>query len=98
MRLIIEMKINVLTLFPEMFAAVTESSILGKAVEKKLLEIRFTDIREYSLNKHKKTDEYPFGGGSGMVMTCEPVFRAMHAIGAEDKKVIYMSPKRMSTM
>lgn len=87
------MKINVLTLFPEMFAAVTESSILGKAVEKKLLEIRFTDIREYSLNKHKKTDEYPFGGGSGMVMTCEPVFRAMHAIGAEDKKVIYMSPR-----
>lgn len=87
------MKIDVLTLFPEMFTAVTEASMLGKAAEKGLLDVRLTDIRDYSLNKHKKTDEYPFGGGVGMVMTCEPVFRALNAAGAAGKKIIYMSPR-----
>lgn len=87
------MKIDVLTLFPEMFTAVTESSILGKAGEKGLLDIRLTNIRDYSQDKHHKADDYPFGGGAGMVMLADPVFRAMEAIGAEGKRILYMSPR-----
>lgn len=87
------MKIDVLTLFPEMFTAVTESSILGKAGEKGLLDIRLTNIRDYSTDKHHKADDYPFGGGVGMVMLADPVFGAMEAVGARGKKAIYMSPR-----
>ena len=61
------MKIDVLTLFPEMFAPVT-SSILGRAAEKNIINIRLTDIRDFSNDKHNKADDYPFGGGGGMVM------------------------------
>lgn len=86
------MKIDILTLFPEMFTAVT-SSILGKAGEKGILDIRLTNIRDYSLDKHNKADEYPFGGGVGMVMMADPVFRAMEAVGAHGKRKIYMSPR-----
>lgn len=86
------MKIDILTLFPEMFTAVT-SSILGKAGEKGILDIRLTNIRDYSQDKHNKADEYPFGGGVGMVMLADPVFRAMEAIEAEGKRAIYMSPR-----
>lgn len=86
------MKINVLTLFPEMFTAV-KSSMLGKAEERNILDISLTDIRDYALDKHKKTDEYPFGGGAGMVMTCDPIFRALESVNAEEKKIVYMSPK-----
>lgn len=86
------MKIDILTLFPEMFTAVT-SSILGKAEEKGILDIRITNIRDYSTDKHNKADDYPFGGGVGMVMLADPVFRAMEAVGAKGKKAIYMSPR-----
>lgn len=87
------MKIDILTLFPEMFTAVTESSILGRAAEKGILNIQLTNIRDYSQDKHKKVDEYPFGGGVGMVMAADPVFRAMEGIGGKGKKAIYMSPR-----
>ncbi|HWQ79763.1 MAG TPA: tRNA (guanosine(37)-N1)-methyltransferase TrmD [Anaerovoracaceae bacterium] len=86
-------KIDVLTLFPEMFGPVIGESILGRAGENGILEIRLTNIREYSLDKHKKADDYPFGGGAGMVMLPEPVFRALDAVGAQGKKIIYMSPR-----
>lgn len=86
------MKIDILTLFPEMFTAVT-SSILGKAGEKGILDIRLTNIRDHTVDKHKRVDEYPFGGGVGMVMQADPVFRAMEAIDAEGKRAIYMSPR-----
>lgn len=86
------MKIDILTLFPEMFTAVT-SSILGKAGEKGILDIRLTNIRDHTVDKHKRVDEYPFGGGVGMVMQADPVFRAMEAIEAEGKRAIYMSPR-----
>lgn len=86
------MKIDILTLFPEMFTAVT-SSILGKAGEKGILDIRLTNIRDYTLDKHKRVDEYPFGGGVGMVMQADPIFRSLEAIGAEGKRAIYMSPR-----
>lgn len=86
------MKINVLTLFPEMFTAV-KSSILGRAEEKKLLSIDLVNIRDFSKNKHKKVDDYPFGGGVGMLMQAEPIFGALRHVEAENKKIIYMSPK-----
>lgn len=86
------MNIQVLTLFPEMFTAV-KSSILGKAEAKGLLSISLTNIRDYTVDKHNRADDYPFGGGAGMVMMADPVFRAMEAVGAEGKRAIYLSPR-----
>ena len=87
------MKIDVLTLFPEMFAPVTEESILGRAGENGILDIRLTNIRDYSQDKHKKADDYPFGGGAGMVMLADPVFRALNDLESRGKRIIYMSPR-----
>lgn len=87
------MIIDVLTLFPDMFKPVTEESILGRARENGILDIRLSDIREYSQDKHKKADDYPFGGGAGMVMLADPIFRALNAVSAKGKKIIYMSPR-----
>ena len=86
------MKINVLTLFPEMFSAVT-GSILGKAAQKGLLEFNFINIRDFSNDKHSKADDYPFGGGPGMVMLADPIFGALESIDAKGKKILYMSPR-----
>ena len=87
------MKIDILTLFPEMFVPVTTSSIMGRAAEKNLIDIRLTDIREYTKNKHRKVDDYPFGGGQGLVMMPQPIFDALRGIKAEGKKILYMSPR-----
>ena len=87
------MRIDILTLFPEMFTALN-SSIIGKAVEGGLLDIRVTDIRTFSKDKHMKCDDYPFGGGAGMVMTPQPLYDCINAVDPEHKaKRIYMSPK-----
>ena len=80
------MKINVLTLFPEMFSAVT-GSILGRACDKGILEFNFVNIRDFSLDKHKKADDYTYGGGPGLVMLAEPIFEALLHIGAEPASV-----------
>lgn len=87
------MKIDVLTLFPEMFTAVTDSSILGKAREKGILDINLINIRDFSKDKHNKADDYPFGGGLGMVMLAQPIFDALSSVNAERKKILYMSPR-----
>ncbi|MFV0516332.1 MAG: tRNA (guanosine(37)-N1)-methyltransferase TrmD [Aminipila sp.] len=87
------MKINVLTLFPEMFVPIIEGSILGRAKKKGILDVDLINIRDYSRDKHKKADDYPFGGGAGMVMSADPIFRAMESIEAEGKKNLYMSPR-----
>ena len=87
------MKINVLTLFPEMFTAVTDSSILGKAGEKGILDFNIINIRDFSKDKHNKADDTPYGGGMGMVMFCQPIFDALRSINAEGKKIMYMSPR-----
>ncbi|MBR3804660.1 MAG: tRNA (guanosine(37)-N1)-methyltransferase TrmD [Clostridia bacterium] len=87
------MKIDILTLFPEMFAPLYES-IIGRAQKAGKVEIKLHDIREYSLNKHKKCDDYPFGGGAGMVMMPQPVFDAINAVDPDHKaKRIYTSPR-----
>ncbi|MBQ0078747.1 MAG: tRNA (guanosine(37)-N1)-methyltransferase TrmD [Eubacterium sp.] len=87
------MNIDVLTLFPEMFTPVIGGSILGRAGEKGILNVRTTDIRDFSNDKHNKADDYPFGGGGGMVMMCDPIWGAMNSVDAGSKKVVYMSPR-----
>lgn len=87
------MKIDVLTLFPEMFGPVTEYSMLGRAAERGLLDIRLTNIRDFTHDKHNRADDYPFGGGGGMVMMADPIFGALEHIDAKAKKLIYMSPR-----
>ena len=87
------MKINILTLFPEMFTAVTDSSILGRAGEKGILDFNIINIRDFSKDKHNKADDTPFGGGVGMVMFCQPIFDALRSVNAEGKKIMYMSPR-----
>lgn len=74
------MKISILTVFPEMFTSVFSTSILGRAQEGGHLDLRCVDIRTFSASKHKNTDDYPFGGGAGMVMTAQPIMDAMDAV------------------
>ena len=95
------LRINILTIFPEMFESVFSSSILGRAQEQGLLEIRLTDIRPYSESKHHNTDDYPFGGGAGMVMMAQPIISAMKEVSAQypHARRIYLGPrgKQLST-
>ncbi|MBO7214519.1 MAG: tRNA (guanosine(37)-N1)-methyltransferase TrmD [Clostridia bacterium] len=87
------MKIDILTLFPDMFAPLNES-IIGRAQKAGKVEICVHDIREYSTNKHKKCDDYPFGGGAGMVMMPQPVYDAINAIDkCHTAHRIYTSPR-----
>ena len=89
------MTVDILTVFPEMFDSVFSVSILGRAREQGLLDIRFTDIRSFSAAKHKNTDDYPFGGGAGMVMTAQPILDAMAAASASlpGARRIYLGPR-----
>ncbi len=89
------MTINILTIFPEMFESVFSTSILGRAREQGLLDIRLTDIRPYSASKHKNTDDYPFGGGAGMVMMAQPIMDAMAeaSAAAPCARRIYLGPR-----
>jgi tRNA (guanine37-N1)-methyltransferase len=87
------MIINILTLFPEMFT-IFDYSILGRAVKHGSMEINTFNIRDYTKDKHKKTDDYPYGGGAGMVMTAQPIIDTIRAI--KDKpntKVIFLGPR-----
>lgn len=87
------MRIDILTLFPEMFAPLS-SSIIGRARDEKKLTVNIVNIRDYSLDKHKKCDDYPFGGGAGMVMTPQPITSAFEAVDPRREAYrIYMSPK-----
>lgn len=91
------MRIHVMTLFPDIFKAYIGESMMKKAVENSILEVELYNIRDFSENKHKKVDDYPFGGGAGMVMTPQPIFSTYEYIVAkyelENPRVIYMSPK-----
>ncbi len=83
---------DVLTLFPEMFNSLNES-IIGRAIEKNLIQINLINIRDFSKDKHKKVDDTPFGGGAGMVMKADVVYDAFKSIDSKNAKVIYMSPQ-----
>ncbi len=85
------MKIDILTLFPEAFAPL-KISILARAEESGLLEINLINIRDFSKDKHKKCDDYPFGGGAGMLMTVQPLFDAINSVYNKDAKIIFPSP------
>ena len=87
------MRIDILTLFPEMFSAMQES-IIGRAQKSGKIEINVVNIRDYTTDKHLKCDDYPFGGGAGMVMMAPPIGNAIEAIDPQHKaRRIYMSPK-----
>ena len=86
------MKIDILTLFPKMFDALKES-LIGKAWKDGVVQINIIDIREFSQDKHKKVDDYPFGGGDGMVMMPQPLYDAIMSVKTPDSYVIYLSPK-----
>lgn len=86
------MKFNVLTLFPEMFEPIKQS-VIGKAVEKNIVEINLINIRDFSKDKHKKVDDTPYGGGAGMVMRPDVVYDAYKSIEDSKTKVIYLSPQ-----
>ena len=87
------MKITILTLFPEMFTPL-KSSIIGRAWKEGKLDIDIVDIRDYTEDKHKKCDDYPFGGGAGMVMMAQPVGSAIEAVDPDrTARRIYLSPK-----
>ena len=86
------MKFDVLTLFPEMFDCLQES-IIGRAMEKELIQINLINIRDFSKDKHKKVDDTPYGGGAGMVIRPDVVYDAYKSIQDKKAKVIYLSPQ-----
>lgn len=87
------MKIDILTLFPEMFDGVLNASILGRARKEKQVTIEVHNIRDYSRDPHKRVDDYGFGGGAGMVLMCQPIFDAVKNLRRKDTKVILLTPQ-----
>ncbi|MEA2433353.1 MAG: tRNA (guanine37-N1)-methyltransferase [Actinomycetota bacterium] len=87
------MKIDVISLFPELFDSPLRTSLLGRAVESGLLEIDVHDLRPHGLGKHQSVDDTPYGGGAGMVMRPEPIFEAVEGLKASNAKVLLMSPR-----
>ena len=87
------MKIDVLTLFPEMYNGVLSSSILKRAKEKELAEVNIHNIRDFSKDKHHRVDDYPIGGGEGMVLMPEPIYDAIEEYRTKDSLVVMMTPQ-----
>ena len=87
------MKIDILTIFPEMFEGFINTSIIKRAIKKEIVEIQIHDIRKYSTDKHKKVDDYSYGGGRGMVLMPQPIFDAIDDIKTKDSKVLLMTPQ-----
>ena len=86
------MKIDILSLFPFMFDNFLNTSIIKRAIEKKKVFINIINFRDYSKDSHKKVDDTPFGGGSGMVLTCQPIFDCVESIKTDDSYVILLTP------
>jgi tRNA (guanine37-N1)-methyltransferase len=89
------MKFDILTLFPNMFSSPLRESILGKAIEKELIEIRTINIRNFTSDKHQVVDDTPYGGGQGMVMKVEPIARAIESVKAQNPSAwtVYLTPQ-----
>jgi tRNA (guanine37-N1)-methyltransferase len=85
-------RIDILTIFPGIFEGPLRESLLGKAVASGLLDIRVHDIRDHSADPHRQVDDQPYGGGPGMVMQAEPIFRAVEALGEGNRRLILLSP------
>ncbi len=86
------MKIDILTLFPNMFEGVFSESIIKRAIEEKKIEINIINFRDYTTDPHNKVDDTPYGGGAGMVLSCQPIFDCVESIKTEDSKVILLTP------
>jgi len=86
------LRFDVLSLFPKTIEGFTEESILGKAIDRGLLEINSLDLRRWAKGKHREADDRPFGGGAGMVLKPEPLFEAIEEISNESTTVVYMAP------
>lgn len=87
------MKIDILTIFPEMFDGFLNTSIIKRAIQQKFVNIEIHDIRKYSKDPHKRVDDYSFGGGRGMVLMPQPIFDAVDDLKKENTKVILMTPQ-----
>lgn len=87
------MKISILTLFPDMFTGFLETSIIKKARLKDYVDINIVDMRSFTQDKHNRVDDYPFGGGAGLVLMCQPVVDAIESVRTETSKVILLSPQ-----
>ena len=87
------MKIDILTLFPSMFDGFINESIIKRAIDKKIVQINIHNIRDYTLDPHKKVDDYSFGGGKGMVLMPQPIFDAVDSLRSKDSKVLLMTPQ-----
>lgn len=86
------MKIDILTLFSDMYNGFLNNSIIKRAIDKGLVEVNIIDFREYSKDPHKKVDDTPYGGGHGMVLTCQPIFDAVESLRTSDSVVILLTP------
>src|SRR5436190_13072248 len=86
------MRLDIVTIFPEIAASPLAVSIIGKAQQRGLVDLRVHNLREWATDKHRTTDDTPYGGSQGMVMKCEPVFAAVEALRRPDSRVILMSP------
>ena len=87
------MKLDILTLFPKMFEGILHESIIKRAIEKNAVEIRIIDFREFSKLNNHQVDDTPYGGGSGMVLRCEPLVEAIEAVKDENSKILLMCPQ-----
>ncbi len=87
------MKIDVLTIFPEIFTTPIQHSIIKRAIDSGEFQLQINNLRDYAEDKAKTTDDYPFGGGAGMIMKLEPIFNALQAIRTEESEVILLSPQ-----
>ena len=87
------MKIDILTLFPKMFDGFISESIIKRAIDKKKVEINIHNIRDYTLDVHNRVDDYPYGGGEGMVLMPDPIFRAVDALKDDDSFIILLTPQ-----
>ncbi|CDZ75054.1 tRNA (guanine-N(1)-)-methyltransferase [Peptoniphilus sp. ING2-D1G] len=85
------MKFDILTIFPEFFDVLNNYSIVGRAIKEEIIRINTVNIRDFSEDKHNKVDDYPYGGGPGMLMQAEPIYKAIDYVKAEDAKIIYLS-------
>jgi tRNA (guanine37-N1)-methyltransferase len=86
-------RFDLLSLFPEYFQGPFDCSIIHQAIRKGIVEINFTNIRDFALDKHRKVDDRPFGGGPGMVMKPDPICAAIDTVATEQSYVVYMSPQ-----
>jgi len=87
------MKISILTLFPSIINNYKNESILKRAIENNKVEVNAVNFRDYTIDKHKKVDDYPYGGGKGMLLSCQPIFDCIDDIKSEKSKIILMSPQ-----